>query len=52
MTGTPEVPAVVTPEVPAVEKLLQRLVTDIQSRPVPTELKKPMRPSLADGEDS
>ena len=27
VTGTPEVPAVVTPEVPAVEKLLQRLVT-------------------------
>ena len=35
MTGTPEVPAVVTPEVPAVEKLLQRLMTDTQSRPLP-----------------
>ena len=38
----------VTPEVPAVEKLLQRLVTDTQSRPVPTELEQPMRPSLAE----
>ena len=48
LTGTPEVPAMVTPEVPAVEKLLQRLVTDTQSRPVPTELEQPMRPSLAE----
>ena len=48
VTGTPEVSAVVTPEVPAVEKLLQCLMTDTQSRPVPTELEQAMRPSLAE----
>ena len=30
------------------EKLLQRLVTDTQSRPVPTELEQSMSPSLAE----
>ena len=44
-----------TPKVPAVEKLLQRLVTDTQSRPLPvvnppapTELEQLMRPFLAE----
>ena len=37
---TVEAPAP-TPEVHAVEKLLQRLVTDTQSRPVPTDASKP-----------
>ena len=44
-----------TPEVPAVEKLLQRLLTDTQSRPLPvvnspapTELEQSMRPFLAE----
>ena len=44
-----------TPEVLAVEKLLQRLVTDTQSRPLPvvnppapTELEQSMRPFLAE----
>ena len=44
-----------TPEVPAVEKLLQRLVADTQSRPrpdvspsAPTELEQSMRPFLAE----
>ena len=51
---TVEAPAP-TPEVPAVEKLLQRLVTDTQSRPLPvvnppapTELEQSMRPFLAE----
>ena len=51
---TVEAPAP-TPEVPAVEKLLQRLVTDIQNRPLPvvnppapTELEQLMRPFLAE----
>ena len=51
---TVEAPAP-TPEVPAVEKLLQRPVTDTQSRPIPvvnspapTELEQSMRPFLAE----
>ena len=51
---TVEAPAP-TPEVPAVEKLLQRLVTDTHSRPLPvvnppapTELEQSMRPFLAE----
>ena len=44
-----------TPEVPSVEKLLQRLVTDTQSHPLPvvnppapTELEQSMHPFLAE----
>ena len=51
---TVEAPAP-TPEVPALEKLLQRLVTDTQSHPLPvvnspaqTELEQSMRPFLAE----
>ena len=51
---TVEAPAP-TPEVPAVEKLLQRLVTNTQSRPrpvvsppAPTELEQLMRPFFAE----
>ena len=51
---TVEAPAP-TPEVPAVEELLQRLVTDTRSRPrpvvspsAPTELEQSMRPFLAE----
>ena len=52
---TPVEPPAVSPEVPAVEKLLQRLVTETQSRPppdmsppAPTELEQMMRSFISE----